>query len=113
MKKIILDTNFIISCLNFKIDFISETKKLMPNASLNIMKGTIHELKNKKLGNLALQIIEDKKINIIDSENYVDRGILNLEGDYIIATNDKELINKVNFPVIRIKQKKYLILDKS
>ena len=99
-----------MSCV--KIDFISETKKLVPNATLNIMGGTLHELKNKKMGNLALQIIEDKKISVIDSENYVDRGILNLKGDYIVATNDRELINKLEFPVIRIKQKKYLVLGK-
>ena len=111
MKKIILDTNFILSCLNFKIDFITETKKLFPDSELFIMEGTLHELKNKKLGNLALQIIEDKKIKSIPSGKYVDNAILSLEGDYIVASNDRELIDKLEFPVIRIKQKKYLILN--
>ena len=65
MKKIILDTNFILSCLNFKIDFIYETKKLVPNSTLCILEGTLHELKGKRLGNLAIQIIKDKKENQI------------------------------------------------
>ena len=52
-------------------------------------------------------------MNIIKSKNsYVDEDILNLKGDYIIATNDKELIKKLKLPIIRIKQKKYLILEK-
>lgn len=75
------------------------------------MKGTLHELENKKLGNLALQILGEKKVNVIDSGDYVDNEILNLKGDYAVATNDKELIKKLKFPIIRIKQKKYLILQ--
>src|SRR3989344_7055045 len=105
MKKIILDTNFILSCLNFKIDFIYETKKLVPNSTLCILEGTLHELKGKRLGNLAIQIIKDKKIKIIESGRYVDSEILKLKGDYLIATNDKELIEKLSFSIIRIKQK--------
>ena len=111
MKKVILDTNFILSCLSFKIDFIVETRKLVPNSTLSIMKGTLHELENKKLGNLALQILGEKKVNVIDSGDYVDNEILNLKGDYAVATNDKELIKKLKFPIIRNKQKKYLILQ--
>ena len=114
MYKVILDTNFLLSCLNFKIDFISEIERILnPGSSLNIFEGTLKELEGKKLGKLALEIIKSKKMNIIKSKNsYVDEDILNLKGDYIIATNDKELIKKLKLPIIRIKQKKYLILEK-
>ena len=114
MYKIILDTNFILSSLQFKIDFLEEIKRISNfNYTLHIFQGTLKELENKKLGKLAISIIKKKKINIIKSENtYVDKDILNLEGNYIIATNDKELIKKLKLPIIRIKQKKYLILEK-
>ena len=114
MYKIILDTNFILSSLQFKIDFFEEIKRISKFPyTLHILQGTIKELENKKLGNLAINIIKEKNINIIKSENtYVDKDILNLKGDYIIATNDKELINKLKLPIIRMKQKKYLILEK-
>ena len=114
MYKIILDTNFILSSLQFKIDFFEEIKRISKfTYTLHILQGTIKELENKKLGKLAINIIEKKNINIIKSENtYVDKDILDLKGDYIIATNDKELIKKLKLPIIRIKQKKYLILEK-
>jgi U3 small nucleolar RNA-associated protein 24 len=111
MYKIILDTNFILSSLQFKIDFFEEIKRISKfSYTLHILQGTIKELENKKL---AIEIIEKKNINIIKSENtYVDKDILDLKGDYIIATNDRELIKKLKLPIIRIKQKKYLILEK-
>ena len=114
MYKVILDTNFLLSCLNFKIDFISEIERILnPGYSLNIFEGTLNELKEKKLGKLALDIIKSKNIKIIKSNNsYVDEDILNLRGNYTIATNDKELIKRLKLPVIRIKQKKYLIIEK-
>ena len=113
MHKVILDTNFLLSCLQFKIDFISEIKRLLnPDYELFIIEGTIKELENKKLGRLAMDIIKNKSIKVINSKNsYVDKDILDLNGDYIIATNDKNLIKNLKFPIIRIKQKKYLILQ--
>ena len=70
------------------------------------------ELEGKKLEKLAKDIIKKQNIKVINSKNsYVDEDILSLKGDYIIATNDKKLIKKLKLPVMRIKQKKYLILQ--
>lgn len=116
MYIIILDTNFLLSSLNFKIDFISEIERICKfNYELHIFEGTLKELENKKFGKLALEIIKQKNIKVINSKNsYVDKDILSLNGEnYIIATSDKELIKKLKFPIIRIKQKKYLILQKN
>lgn len=115
MHKIILDTNFILSCLNFKIDFISEIERLLDSKyELSIFEGTLKELEEKKLGKLALDIIKNKNIKVINSKNsYVDEDILSLKDGCIIATNDKNLIKKLKLPIIRIKQKKYLILQKN
>lgn len=113
MYKIILDTNFLLSCLNFKIDFISEIKRIANfNYTFHIFKRTLNELEGKKLGRLAKNIIKKKNIKVINSKNsYVDKDILNLKGNYVIATNDKNLIKKLKLPIIRIKQKKYLIIQ--
>jgi len=116
MHSIILDTNFLLSSLKFKIDFISEIDRICKfNYEVLVFEGTLREIKNKKLGRLALEIIRQKNIRVINSKNsYVDKDILNLSGeDYIIATNDKNLIKKLKFPIIRIKQKKYLIIQKN
>jgi len=110
-----LDTNFLLSCLELKIDFISEIERISNfKYQLYILAGVLKELENKKLGKLALDIIKQRNIKVINSKNsYVDKDILGLKGDYIIATNDKELIKKLKFPIIRIKQRKYLILQKN
>ena len=116
MYKIILDTDFLLSSLKFKIDFISEINRICKfNYELYIFEGTLKELEGKKLGKLALDILKQKNIKVINSKNsYVDKDILSLKGEsYIIATSDKELIKRLKFPIIRIKQKKYLILQKN
>ena len=49
MYKIILDTNFILSSLQFKIDFFEEIKRISKfSYTLHILQGTIKELENKK-----------------------------------------------------------------
>jgi rRNA-processing protein FCF1 len=113
MYNIILDTNFLLSCLKFKIDFFSEIERISKfKYTLNIFSGTINELEGKKLGKLALEIIKSKNIKVINSKkSYVDEDILNLKNKNIVATNDKDLIKKLKLPIIRIKQKKYLILQ--
>src|SRR3989338_6232336 len=115
MYNIILDTNFLLSSLKFKIDFISEIERICKfNYELCIFEGTLKELENKKFGKLALEIINQKNIKVINSKNsYVDNDILDLKGDFIIATNDKNLIKRLRLSIIRIKQKKYLILKKN
>ncbi len=116
MYKVILDTDFLLSSLRFKIDFISEIERICKfNYEVYIFEGTLKELEGKKLGKLALEIIKQKNIKVINSKNsYVDADILKLEGkDYIIATSDRELIKRLKFPIIRIKQKKYLTIQKN
>lgn len=115
MYKIVLDTNFLLSCLEFKIDFISEIERIASfKHEFRIFEGTLKELENKKFGKLAADIIKNKNIKVINSKNsYVDKDILSLNGDYVVATNDKNLIKNLNLPIIRIKQKKYLVLEKN
>lgn len=112
MYKIILDTNFLLSCLKFRIDFISEIERISKfRYELCILSGTLKELEDKKFGKLALDIIKNKNMKVINSKNsYVDEDILSLKNGYIIATNDRKLIKNLELPIIRIKQKKYLML---
>ena len=116
MHKVILDTDFLLTSLSFGVDLISEIDRICDFPyEICIIDKTVDELKNKKLGKLALQII--KGFNIIETkkDKDVDELIFKLEKDNIIvATQDKELKKKLKrekIPVITIRQKKYLIIQ--
>ena len=127
MKKIILDTNFLLIPIQFKVDIFSEIDRICDfNYKLFIFEQSIDELKNiiekqsqkhKKAAEFALKLIKLKNIEIIKSdEQDVDSLILeNLDKDIIVATQDinlrKELLKK-RASVIMLRQKKYLQLVK-
>ena len=125
MKKIIIDTNFLMIPLQFRVDIFSEFNRICNfNYKLFIFEQSINELKNiiekqtgksKKAAQFALKLIKLKNIGIIKSgKEDVDALILNnLSKDTIIATLDiplkKELLKK-DTSVIILRQKKYLQL---
>ena len=127
MKKIILDTNFLLVPIQFKVDIFSELNRICDfNYKLFIFEQSIDELKNiiekqsqkhKKAAEFALKLIKLKNIEIIKYEKKdVDSLILeNVNKDTIIATQDivlkKELLKK-GASVIVMRQKKYLQLIK-
>jgi len=131
MKKIIIDTNFIVSAIRFKIDIFSELQRICDfKYAVCIVDGTIDELeklaetgkpKDKIAARISLELIRNKKINITKTPpknkrvKNVDLLILNLikKEDFIVATQDKELkkeIRKKGAPIIVLRQKGYLKL---
>lgn len=127
MRKVVLDTNFLLIPFQFKVDIFSEISRICRfNCKLCIFEQSINELekiikgqsgKDKKAAQFALKLIKLKDIGIIKSnqrEGYVDSLILNslAEGD-VVATQDsqlkKELLKKGS-TVIILRQKKYLEL---
>lgn len=120
MKQIILDTNFILTCVKQKIDFFRD----IPNMGLNILIPTqvIEEIKRvanstKKLkfrddAKLAQVILEKNKFTEIDIRGkYVDRGLIKYAKEHprlIVATLDKDIKNKVTNSKLVIRGKKNL-----
>lgn len=123
MKKILLDTNFLLIPSQFNIDIFTEIHRIMnENYKLFILDKTIEELKkiinsktqklkNKQAAKLALQLIKAKHIKILKTKttDYVD-DILAKKEDYIIATQDLNLKKRLKTKIITLRQKKYLIL---
>ena len=131
MKKIIIDTNFLVSIVRFKVDLFSELQRICDfKYTVCILKGIINELeklaetgkpKDKIAAMISLELIKKKKIKIIKTPSKnkrvknVDLLILNLikKGNFIVATQDKELkreIRKKGVSIIALRQKKYLKL---
>ncbi|MFZ1971114.1 MAG: PIN domain-containing protein [Candidatus Nanoarchaeia archaeon] len=107
MRQVLLDTNFIISCVRQKIDFFEE----IPLMGLEILipKQVFDEIKKlsksresasiREEADLALKLLNRSKFKLIKLDyNYVDKGIIKIAGedkDLIIATLDKELKEKI------------------
>ena len=125
MKRIIIDTNFLLIPAQFKVDIFLEIKKIAEfDYDLFIIDKTIDELKSiiekqkgkhKAAAKLALSIIKLKKIKKIKTkEGTVDELILKAaDKNTIIATQDMELKRKLRekgVSLIVLRQKKHLIL---
>jgi uncharacterized protein len=127
MKKVILDTNFLLIPGLFKIDIFEEIKKVMNDKyDLFIIDGTIGELnkiidnknksKDKLNAKIGLELIDLKKIKKIRSEErYVDDAIVNIaDKNTVVATSDRELkrrLRKNKIGLISLRKKQYLILE--
>ena len=116
MYIIVLDTNIILDTIKFKVDLFAELKRICNfNCTIAILDKTLKELENKPNSKLAFELLKKKKVKIIKTDKgYVDKLLLKLNKNYIIATNDKELKNKLkkdNKKIITLRQKKYLITE--
>ncbi len=120
MKKVVLDTNFILTCAKQKIDFFDEIK--LKGMDILIPEEVFGEIKKirdfgKKLhfrenAKLALKILEKGEFKKIKLETMdVDSGLVNFatkNRDVIIATLDRELKKKIKKPKLVIRGKKKL-----
>lgn len=116
MRKIILDTDFLLTSLRFKVDIITEINRICDfNYKIFIIDKTIDELKDKKFGKLAIEIIKRFEVIETKKDKIADELILELnDNEIIVATQDKEFKKKLKrekIPIITIRQKKYLILQ--
>lgn len=112
MKQVIIDTNFILSCIEKKIDFIQKLE--MEGFKILLPKQVISELeklskKDKKLKSqqnsvIALRILLNNNLKTMDLKNtYVDKGImiyLKENPEIFLATLDKELLRKTRKKII-------------
>ena len=133
MKKIILDTNFLLIPFQFNVDIFEELDKLIADKlELCIVDKTFYELQNimqkneasfkdRSAAKMADKLIRSKidsgKVVVLKTEKNlnVDQLILNLlkQGEFIVATQDKALKQKISLLKARLvvlRQKRYLEL---
>ncbi len=129
IMKIILDTNFLIYCAANKIDYVEEIGRMINEGyEIVVPAQVVHELeklandkikkvsgKDKAAANLALQLLEKNKINLIQaSGKNVDEAIINLAEEdkkNIICTLDREMRKKLP-RVILVNRFKRLMLTR-
>jgi len=118
--KIILDTNFLVDCIRFKIDIKTE----LAGNELFVLDSIIFEIekiiergtKESTLAKIALDFINKNNFKILEAEeNNVDESLISYSKQgYAIATHDRALktkLKKAGAKIIYIRQKKYLVTD--
>jgi rRNA-processing protein FCF1 len=101
--KVLLDTNFLLTMVRQKIHGLEEIREKVP-AEFYTLSRVIIELtglskEDKKLKNetrIVEEILAKNKVKVLESKkNDVDSELVELSKDYVIATNDKYLRQRV------------------
>ena len=113
MQRIIIDTDFLLDCLTWKIDLPTELERVchFPYETV-ILDKTLEELEGKENGRLAITYAKRFRILPTSKDKPVDALILEME-PCIVATQDKELkekLKKAHFSSITIRQQKYFVM---
>ncbi len=121
--RILLDTNFLIDSVRFKIN-LDDISGLVGSYKLATISTVIDELKrisnykfkDNTYAKLALKLIEENKMELIESDRRPDEAFLMLakKESFIVATNDAQLRKKLNasgVKTIYLKSKKHLAID--
>ena len=115
MAKLIVDTNFLVSCAKQKIDFyhyamLNAFEILVPEQVITEITKIISSTKKKhdKLAaSLALKLLSMAKYTSVRlNNNYVDRGIVSFAKEnprVVVATLDKEIQKQIKNPVLIIR----------
>jgi len=116
-REIILDTNFLTA--PFQLDTINifqEIQRIHPQSEIYTIEDAVQEaqsIENGKYGKLVQKLIEEKDIQVLETEGEgnVDDLLVQISNQYVIATNDKELkqrLIKADAEVIHIRNESYL-----
>jgi len=126
MLRVVLDTNFVLIPIQFKVDVFTEIKRLINEPyELCIYQGSIDELSDLAKGNsksaliakTALKLIKQKNLKSLPNsinEKYADNLILEgVTSEDIVCTQDQALKRLLRsrhkgIRLIALKSKKYL-----
>jgi rRNA-processing protein FCF1 len=112
MKSVLLDTNFILTCVKQKINFFDELQFM--GLQILIPEQVINELKKLSLphSGLTTKFLQKNKFKKIDiGRGHVDNQIISYAEQnpkIIVATLDREIKNKIKNKKLVIRGKKKL-----
>lgn len=125
--EILLDTNFILTCVLQKIDFVELSEEMfneklnwiLPKQVISELKKIEKDLKQKRKfregAKLSLEILETMNLKIVDLNKNpnIDIAIKDYISDkpIVLATNDKGLKKRVKNRILSIRGTKSLILE--
>jgi len=99
-NKIMLDTNFLVAPFQLSLPLFEEFDRIYPFHELYTLKDAVQEAKSieeGKYSELVNKLIESQDITVLETEGKgeVDDLLVDIADEYIVATNDKELKNRL------------------
>ena len=118
MKKILIDTNFLIDIIRFKVGLEEIDKLVNKPYKILILNRVVEELNSieNKNAKAALKLMKLKKIKIIHvKEKNTDNALVALANkNTIVATNDKKLRKRlkiIKVKIIYLRKRKHLAIS--
>lgn len=115
-RKILLDTNFLTAPFQLSFSLFDELDRIYPESKVCTIEDAVQEAKSIEQGKykqLVPQLIEKENMEVLQTqgEGEVDDLLVEICDEFIVATNDKELKERIlekGQPVIIIRQKTHL-----
>jgi len=113
MRKVLLDTNFLIDLGRFGISIDEIDRVLSERYELCVTNSVMNELKTiagtqqeeGKFAKLALMILDLRKARVLQSDKTADEAMVEIAGnerDAIVATDDTELKKRLKAGGVRV-----------
>ncbi|MFB6213554.1 MAG: PIN domain-containing protein [Candidatus Nanohaloarchaea archaeon] len=120
-KKVILDTNFLVAPFQLSLDLFEQLEELYPDAEIYTLDDAVQEAKSIESGKyraLVEKLLETQDIEVLktEGEGSVDDLLVKLSDEYVIATNDRELrerLDETDAETVIIRSKKKLEVQNS
>lgn len=99
-RKIMLDTNFLVAPFQLSIDLFEEIDRIYPVNRIYTLEDAVQEARSIEEGrykDLVDKLVETKDIEVLETEGEgeVDDLLVDLCDEFVVATNDKELKNRL------------------
>ena len=99
-RKIMLDTDFLVAPFQLSIDLFEEIERIYPVHEVYTLEDAVQEARSIEEGrykNLVDKLIETQDIEVLETEGEgeVDDLLVDLCDEFVVATNDKELKNRL------------------
>lgn len=100
MKKILFDTNFLTAPFQLDFGLFEELDRLYGRYKVYTLEDAVQEAKSieeGKYGKLVEKLIDTQDIKVLETtgEGEVDDLLVDISNDFTVATNDKELKNRL------------------
>ncbi len=119
MRDILLDTNFLTAPFQMNISIFEEIDQKYPGNKVFTLDRVVEEAKSieeGKYGGLIEKLIESESVQVLKTEGngFVDDLLVDLSDEFLIATNDRELKNRIldkGRPVMYIRSKSHIVVE--
>lgn len=114
-----MDTNFLVAPFQINVSIFEEIDEKYPGNrvfTLDLVVDEAKSIEGGKYGGLVEKLIESEEIEVLETEGngFVDDLLVDLSNEFLIATNDRELKNRIldkGRPVMYIRSSSHLVVE--